>query len=533
MKLTGAFVLLLLLAASATTAISQQEPKVIDLNVLAARGEALANEDPLALELRNLQPEGPARHGFDIGMAAAEGQTLPGPGKDRTCASLPAGGSGGCSIAVAFSVERNSNAKFAAIGAAIAKADERVAAARSAELENPRYREGSFTVFYRLGFDIATGIFGDPALGANGNTAWGPGSQKIRDSLSRAGQRGFNASVKFLLGQEPPPSAMPPATSPTRRPRTPDGGSAIDNSTVMTRADNFGKRSPALDEALTGFPKAGAEPPSNEIRCRGYGKRGGSEFVFSTINSRSNSAGETILTYEIGFTPSVRAAGANGEGLQPGECSFVDRTISERGPYRIRFETPANAQLKQQLHGTPLDTSPTAAERFPDAQTIPAYLRDPNHYWSFFGAEQVNNFFVATGYKYWKPEPVKAVARPKMSGTFAPPRPVCDVAKEARARNNPAAPGLEERCRTELAAKGAAIAQVDPVVAQARAAETDAQYQQGFDIATGIFGDPALGAQGNTATGPGSLGIRDSLSAAGQRGFNDAVKLHLSRNYKP
>ncbi len=46
------------------------------------------------------------------------------------------------------------------------------------------------------------------------------------------------------------------------------------------------------------------------------------------------------------------------------------------------------------------------------------------------------------------------------------------------------------------------------------------------------FGDPALGAQGNTATGRGSLGIRDSLSAAGQRGFNAAVNLHLSRKYE-
>lgn len=113
-----------------------------------------------------------------------------------------------------------------------------------------------------------------------------------------------------------------------------------------------------------------------------------------------------------------------------------------------------------------------------------------------------------------------------------PPRPVCDAAREARARNNAAAPGLEESCRAELAAKGFAIAQVDAVVAQARVAEPAPEYWQGFDIATGIFGDPALGANGNTATGAGSLGIRDSLRAAGQRGFNASVKLHLSRKYE-
>jgi hypothetical protein len=106
------------------------------------------------------------------------------------------------------------------------------------------------------------------------------------------------------------------------------------------------------------------------------------------------------------------------------------------------------------------------------------------------------------------------------------------VAREARTRNNPAAAGLEEKCNAELAAKGAAIAQVDPIVAAGRAAEADVLYRQGFDIATGIFGDPALGANGNTAAGPGSQGIRNSLSAAGQRGFDASVKLHLSRNYK-
>ena len=33
-----------------------------------------------------------------------------------------------------------------------------------------------------MGFDIATGMFGDPKLGALGHTATGPGSDKLRDS---------------------------------------------------------------------------------------------------------------------------------------------------------------------------------------------------------------------------------------------------------------------------------------------------------------------------------------------------------------
>jgi len=124
-------------------------------------------------------------------MAAAEGQTLPGPGKQKIHDSLNAPEQGGFDNAVSFSLERNRNADLAATGAAIARADSIVAEARNSGTD----------VFYRLGFDIATGIFGDPALGARGNTATGPGSMKIRDSLSAAGQRGFNDSVKLHLSR--------------------------------------------------------------------------------------------------------------------------------------------------------------------------------------------------------------------------------------------------------------------------------------------------------------------------------------------
>lgn len=47
----------------------------------------------------------------------------------------------------------------------------------------------------------------------------------------------------------------------------------------------------------------------------------------------------------------------------------------------------------------------------------------------------------------------------------------------------------------------------------------------GIRYRDGNFGDPALGAQGNPATA--SLGIRNALSAAGQRGYNAAVTFHL------
>ena len=171
-------------------ALSAQVPSA-ELDALAAKGPTIADQDPLAVELRNQQSEGAVRRGFDIGMAAAEGQTEPGPGKQRVHDALGADERAGFSTALEFSLQRNRNAALAASGAAIASADPIVAEARTADPD----------VLYWLGFDIATGIFGDPALGARGNTAIGPGSLGIRDALSAAGQRGFNAAVSLHLGR--------------------------------------------------------------------------------------------------------------------------------------------------------------------------------------------------------------------------------------------------------------------------------------------------------------------------------------------
>lgn len=159
---------------------------------LADKGEAIANQDPLAVALRNLQPEGPTRRGFDIGMAAAEGDTAPGPGKQRIHDSLLPAEQTGFTAAVTFLLARNKNAKLAAVGAAIAESDVRVARVRSLDGDP----------FYQLGFNIASGLFGDPAKGTVGSTQLGPGSLAIRSGLNAAGQRGFDAAVKFHFGRK-------------------------------------------------------------------------------------------------------------------------------------------------------------------------------------------------------------------------------------------------------------------------------------------------------------------------------------------
>ena len=170
--------------AAVEFSLNRNRQKLTDL---APRGAELAEEDPLATELRNQQPSDSARLGFDIGMAAAEGQTAPGPGKDQMRDSLAEDEKPGFTAAVDFSLERNRNASRASTGAAITTADEGIRAARNAET----------SVLFRLGFDIATAIYGDPDRGAQGATSIGAGALGVRNALSAPGQRGFDAGARF------------------------------------------------------------------------------------------------------------------------------------------------------------------------------------------------------------------------------------------------------------------------------------------------------------------------------------------------
>lgn len=164
------------------------DPREVDRD--AAAGKNLAGNDPLLVELRARQPEA-GLHGFDIGVGATGNQTEWGPGKQKILDSLSPPDQEGFKVASSYLLDRNRNVTLAAVGAAISQQDRIVATARSLDPD----------VRYWLGFDIASGIFGNPALGGQGNTATGPGAFKIRDALSAQAQRGFNASVALHLGR--------------------------------------------------------------------------------------------------------------------------------------------------------------------------------------------------------------------------------------------------------------------------------------------------------------------------------------------
>ena len=187
--------------------------------------------------------------------------------------------------------------------------------------------------------------------------------------------------------------------------------------------------------------------------------------------------------------------------------TFVLRNLKWATEYCFRFQDQSRGWTEYSCARTP------AAPRFPAPQVSDTY--DPN-----------TPTAIPAG-------PIKAGGRVNLPRSSGPSLSKCDAAQVARTRNSPAAPGLEAQCRVEqeaarLASIGEAIAAADPAVAALRNRSANPLYLHGFDVATGIFGDPALGAVGNTAMGPGSEGIRNSLSALGQRGFNAATDYHLA-----
>ena len=125
---------------------------------------------------------------------------------------------------------------------------------------------------------------------------------------------------------------------------------------------------------ITG-PVVLANNARRDLLCRG----GSSGLLYGGGTNAGNNLSKVILTYRT----SANVPGPSGSGLSAGSCAWTDRTAMPKEPGRIAFITASNAQLKQTQSGSAVDRSPTAAERWPDVNTIPEYLKDPAHYWRF------------------------------------------------------------------------------------------------------------------------------------------------------
>ncbi|WP_294122515.1 PASTA domain-containing protein [Sphingomonas sp.] len=203
----------LLLSTTAVPVIAQS------LDEVAARGEILAAADPLAAILRDGLDEA-GRKGFDIGMGTAEGQTALGPGKQARGEALPADQQAGYFAAVRYSVTRNANLEAAHLGARVAVGEPGLADARRAE-DDP---------FYALGFDIATGLLNDRGSNPLNQLAESAKVATVRDSLTGAARRGFDASAQ-LQGRNYSsfPGKSTPITPPAGDLAVGDGTSGVDS----------------------------------------------------------------------------------------------------------------------------------------------------------------------------------------------------------------------------------------------------------------------------------------------------------------
>jgi len=130
-----------------------------------------------------------------------------------------------------------------------------------------------------------------------------------------------------------------------------------------------------------------------ELRCRG----GATGLTFT----RGTSAGTNLVNMTLAYRVSANPPGQTGKGLDPGSCAWVDRTAMAREPGRVDFTTEGNAQLKQIQSGGTVDRSATAAQRYPDANTIPVYLADATRYWTF--TVTVGSPNTARTHAAWKP----------------------------------------------------------------------------------------------------------------------------------
>jgi len=117
--------------------------------------------------------------------------------------------------------------------------------------------------------------------------------------------------------------------------------------------------------------------------------------------------GDNLARVVLGYRVSATVPGPAGYGLSPGSCAWTDRTAMPKEPGQIVFRTARNAQIKQAQSGS-IDRSPTAAERYPDVFTIPAYLTDPQHYWTFSVMSKAPDSALSNG--PWKRDLTSVVA---------------------------------------------------------------------------------------------------------------------------
>lgn len=176
-------------------------------------------------------------------------------------------------------------------------------------------------------------------------------------------------------------NAPGPAHVPVRPPSPRDVSGA--NIAIQGQGSRIGRNEGALEKRRV------------EILCRG-----GAALRVERLDVESSAAGFVVMG--VYFTKPAAAAGSLGTHLQPGTCSpRGNEVFGERDPSGIQFEVAGNARHKAML-SSGVGPLSTAAERFPDAESVPVYLADANHYWRFVAVDTGRGHFRAIAHQHWK-----------------------------------------------------------------------------------------------------------------------------------
>jgi hypothetical protein len=136
---------------------------------------------------------------------------------------------------------------------------------------------------------------------------------------------------------------------------------------------------------------------SYELRCRG-----GGSMKFNSTPGSTSSSGEQMMNVTIDFAVGTQGAGTGKPNLNPGQCSWIDRGFRPGEPPQIHLEIVSFGQQAEARHGSPVDRSPTAAERYPDAQNVPQYLSSSDHYWTFWVHNTGQRYLQSTSQRVFK-----------------------------------------------------------------------------------------------------------------------------------
>lgn len=109
---------------------------------------------------------------------------------------------------------------------------------------------------------------------------------------------------------------------------------------------------------------------SYQLRCRGA--RTEREMQISTEKSHIKGFNKLVVGFQFGTRPAPK-------GLNPGQCSWIDRAMRQGEPLRLEENIPANSQ--------------SAAD----------YLRKPYNYWTFYVYNTGKGYFQVTKSHFGQP----------------------------------------------------------------------------------------------------------------------------------